>query len=175
MQLAITIFTDNSISAKLSRVLISLSNFNFIQNFEINLKNMFYLAVKFQKQLIVKKHLTTTIDNNTVDYLPSLCISASYANNLTSQYDVRMLLNDDRRVARTSLIETTYNIALFRIDLPPTNESSLSSSRSLPDSSRRLLDVKTSLIFNITSSIQPSDLVEFHNVKPGVYLVEVTH
>lgn len=135
---------------------------------------MFYLAVKFQKQLIVKKSLTTTTEKNSIDYLPSLCISASYSNNLTSQYDVRMLLNDDRRVARTSLIETKYNIALFKIDLLPTNESSLSSSRSQPDSSRRLLDVKASLIMNMTSSIQPSDLVEFHNVKPGVYLVEVT-
>lgn len=132
---------------------------------------MFYLAIEFQNQLIVKKSLTT---NNLVDYLPSLCISATYANNLTSQYDVRMMLNDDRRVARTSLIETTYKIALFKIDLPPTNESSLSSSRSQSDSTRRLSDVKTSLMMNITSSIQPSDLVEFHNVKPGVYLVEVT-
>lgn len=140
--------------------------------------NFFFLffsckAFDFQNQPIIN----TDDDNPGVsrDYLPTLCLSKKNDPILNPElFHVNIILNDYHRVARSSLIESAFKFALYKLTLPR-NHSLLA----LDDVYKQKLisngvqvDVKKML--NHTSLITPNDLIELNNIKSGVYLVEVT-
>lgn len=127
---------------------------------------------KFQNELVSKDR--RNIDSNSLksfanrDLLPRVCLRINYSQQKKYVFKVDVIFNDFHQTAQSTLVETNYKFKLFY--LVDRNKQSLYSEFTNINS---LYHVESTLIISNTELISANDMIEFNNLKQGVYFIEV--